>query len=127
MERIAHLEDKIIEAESTVSKATSSFNDIKVTTSQDNSYERKLINLISLKEQLNKKLIDLNALVIQFTIYSNELSNTDYAKLLELRYIKGMTWNEVRSELLVSESVIFRLHKRALGELEELIENREKE
>ncbi|MBO4837993.1 MAG: sigma-70 family RNA polymerase sigma factor [Lachnospiraceae bacterium] len=58
----------------------------------------------------------LLVLRIERAVYS--LSSPRRRRLLEARYLEGMSWLEVAAVLHVSESTVYALHRKALKELE---------
>ena len=64
-------------------------------------YYDKLIELELNKQNQGKQII-------------NRIDNDTYIRVLNLRYIQGLQWNNIANILCYSDTQIFRIHQKAL-------------
>lgn len=99
-------------------KATASIHTERVSgTKQRSPMENTLVKLIELEHEINAdidRLVDLKCEIIDFI---NQVENPNYRLLLELRYISGNTWEEIADKMQYDLRWIYRLHGKALREI----------
>ena len=100
-------------------KATASIHAGRVSgTEQRSPMENAVIRLIDLEHEINAdidKLIDLKR---ELVACISEIDNPVYRVLLELRYLGGKTWEDVSKAMGHELLWIYRLHGKALQEVE---------
>ena len=105
-------------------KTTSVLQADKVqSTKQQSPMESALVKLISLEEEINDDIDQLIDLKRELANFVAEIENPSYQLLLELRYLGGSTWEEVASMMGYDVRWVYRLHRKALKEATERLEN----
>ncbi|MBZ4669577.1 MAG: hypothetical protein JG775_2732 [Defluviitaleaceae bacterium] len=82
--------------------------------------ENVIVKLIDLSHEINDdidRLIDLKREILDTISKVNDIS---YQVLLEMRYISGKSWDDVASIMGYDRSTIFRIHGKALKEVEKI-------
>lgn len=95
-----------------------SYSDTKTRTAQGERMASKLGRLEELEAQAVKDVIELEEEKAEMAEKINALSNPLHVRLLYLRYVKLMDWEEIAEEMGYALQHIFRLHKRALQAME---------
>jgi DNA-directed RNA polymerase specialized sigma subunit len=77
----------------------------------DMSYDMNLMidQLVDLKAEINEKI--------------GKLSKTEYTDVLFYRYIEAMSYKDISAEMELSCSYVYKLHERALKELESMLKD----
>lgn len=105
-------------------KTTSVLQDDKVqNTKQQSPMESALVKLICLEEEINDDIDQLIDLKRELATFVSEIENHSYRLLLELRYLSGSTWEEVAAIMGYDVRWVYRLHRKALKEATERLEN----
>ncbi|MBA4538460.1 DUF1492 domain-containing protein [Bacillus aquiflavi] len=105
-------------------RTTSVLQDDKVqSTKQQSPMENALVNLMSLEEEINDDIDQLVDLKRELTTFIAEIANPSHRILLELRYLGGSTWDEVAAIMGYDVRWVYRLHRKALKEINELLKN----
>lgn len=105
-------------------KTTSVLQTDKVqSTKQQSPMESALVKLISLEEEINDDIDQLIDLKRELANFVAEIENPSYRLLLELRYLGGSTWEEVAAMMGYDVRWVYRLHRKALKEATERLEN----
>lgn len=84
-----------------------------------------IVKIIDLEEEINR---DIDALVdlkreIMSTIKS--VSNTEYQTILEKRYLCFISWEQIAVDMNYSMQYAFRMHDRALKEIDRILQSGE--
>jgi DNA-directed RNA polymerase specialized sigma subunit len=82
--------------------------------------ENTIAKIVDLEKEINQdidRLVDIKADIIE-TI--NQVEDPFAQIILELRYINGKNWGEVAGEIKFDIRTAFRLHGKALKEIEEI-------
>ena len=84
-----------------------------------------IVKIIDLEEEINH---DIDALVdlkreIMSTIKS--VSNTEYQTILEKRYLCFISWEQIAVDMNYSMQYAFRMHDRALKEIDRILQSGE--
>ncbi|KAB2953734.1 DUF1492 domain-containing protein [Heliorestis acidaminivorans] len=87
----------------------------------NSTMEQAIIKVVDLGEEINRDIDRFVDLKREILITINEVSDLNYRLLLELRYISGKTWDEIAMTLGYDRSWVFRVHGRALKEIEALL------
>lgn len=105
-------------------KTTSVLQDSKVQgTKQCSPMENALVKLLSLEEEINDNVDQLIELKRELADFVSNIQNPSHRLLLELRYLGGSTWEEVSSIMGYDLRWVYRLHRKALKEANEVLEN----
>jgi len=105
-------------------KTTSVLQDDKVqSTKQQSPMETALVKLMSLEEEINDDIDQLIDLKRELAAFVSEMDTPSYRLLLELRYLSGSTWEEVATIMGYDVRWVYRLHRKALKEATERLEN----
>ena len=115
---IATLEKELTLAKERAMSVTSHISDVKVQTSGRNSTENAIHKYIEYQEKLNKRLDKLFEVKNEIIDVIARVDNTDYRTLLELRYLRFMTWEKIARELHLDLRYVYRLHGAALNSVE---------
>lgn len=103
-------------------KTTSVLQADKVqSTKQQSPMESALVKLISLEEEINDDIDQLIDLKRELANFVAEIENPSYRLLLELRYLGGSTWEEVAAMMGYEVRWVYRLHRKALKDAENLL------
>lgn len=84
--------------------------------------ENAIVKVIDLRDEINDdidRLVDLKKEILQ-TIH--QVADLNYQLLLEMRYINGKTWDDVALALNYNSRSVFKIHGRALKEIEQIRE-----
>lgn len=73
------------------------------------------------KDRLAFKVVELNAKIIQIMDYIEALTDERQKTVVTLRYVRGMTWEEIQHEMHFEETWVLVLHGRALKRINELM------
>lgn len=85
----------------------------------DNSVDNTVIKIVDLeKDYKNLVLLYINKRT-EFDKILNQM-NTKERLLIELKYINGLTWEQVAWQMNYSERVIYRLHNDVLNKLKKI-------
>lgn len=100
-------------------KATSTLSDMPKSPNRGSSkLEDTIVKIIDLQEEINRdidKLVDLKAEMVG-TI--KQIQNKELQVILEKRYLCFETWEKIAVEMNYSIQHIFRLHSKALKNIE---------
>lgn len=117
------IESKLMQVESLkdlATRVTSVFSDMPHSSTPDNQrLEKTIVEIIDLENDI---LDDIGELVkikyeVQNTI--NSISDIRQRLILEMRYLRLMTWEQIAIELSLDLSWVHRLHGRALKKFSE--------
>lgn len=100
-------------------KATASIHAERVSgTTQRSPMENAVVKLIDLEHEINDDIDRLVDLKRELNEFISEIDNHAYRIVLELRYLNGNTWEEVSAVMGYDLRWIYRLHGKALNEVE---------
>ncbi|WP_409229084.1 sigma factor-like helix-turn-helix DNA-binding protein [Gudongella sp. SC589] len=117
MENIQELEDRLLELDTTLQKITSSMGDDRVQTTPDPD---KWTDLLHQKMQVQKKINkELEKAYKEMGYIEDAISKLPERekRLMRLRYIKGLTWEEVAVEMGQTWQHMHRIHAKCLESL----------
>ena len=82
----------------------------------------KLTEAMASIEQIDNKLLELSAALLGLYlkirgIIDNDITSLNQKRILQLRYINGLTWPEISSKTEFEISYCRRLHRSAINEL----------
>lgn len=73
------------------------------------------------EEKIDAKIAELTKLQGEIEKLLNEVKNPDYRLLLELRYLQGLTWEQIAERMHYSWRHIVRLHGKALLQMQNVM------
>ena len=82
--------------------------------------ENAIVKLMDLQYEINKdidRLVDLKREILE-TI--NQVKDASHQLILEMRYIGGQSWEDVAKSMGYDVRTIFRIHGKALKEIEKI-------
>ncbi|AOR22713.1 DUF1492 domain-containing protein [Clostridium taeniosporum] len=82
--------------------------------------ENVMVKVIDLEYEINKDIDNLVDLKKEIMETINKLSDLNYQLLLEMRYINGKCWDDIATSMGYDRSSIFRIHGKALKEIDRL-------
>lgn len=105
-------------------KATNTLSDMPKAPGRNTSrLEDIIVKIVMLEEEINK---DINTLVdtkVQITEMINEINDKEQQMVLEKRYLNFLPFEQIAVDLNFSIQHVFRIHKKALSEIEPLLKN----
>lgn len=93
----------------------------KIQTGKINSTEEAVNTYMKYSDKLMEKLQELYAVKTEIALAIFKVSDSRYRTLLELYYLKKLTWEKVAEEMHIDVRHIYRLHGEALKEVEQFI------
>ena len=105
-------------------RATASIHAERVSgTKQRSPMENAIVKLIDLEHEINSDIDRLVDMKREIAVVISKLSSPSHKILLELRYLEGKTWDEIAKAMDYDLRWIYRLHGKALKEIEVEISN----
>lgn len=86
----------------------------RVQTSPTNKTEELIAQLVETEDQLSKEVREHFTEVVEATRRIYSLKNDRQVRVLDMRYIKGMRWQEIADELGIEYRSTTRIHGKAL-------------
>ena len=111
---IKALEQELLSAKERMLSVTAHYSDIKVQTSKGNSTEESTLKYIEYKNKLECRIDELYAVKCEIADAVSKVDNPTYRALLELRYLRFMTWERIAEEMNIDGRHIYKLHNKAL-------------
>lgn len=103
------------------SKVTTTFGEERVQSTKNQSpMEEIIVKLVDLENEVNEDIDQLIKLKAEIVETINEVDDPIYQLVLQIRYIDGKTWEEVAKSIGYDRRTIFRIHGKALKEIEKL-------
>lgn len=120
-EGIEQLEQSIEVLTSRAEKTTSAIKPVSV---QGGGSDKSdiIVNLGEEKEKLKAKQAEFLEIAVKIFWLVNDLESSNCRKILVLRHIQFMTFEEIGKELKTSSSTISRMHKKSLENLGKMID-----
>lgn len=84
------------------------------------SMEKTIVKMISLEEEINGEIDRLVNLKKEILETINQVDDLNSQVLLEMRYVNGKGWEEVAICMGYDRRTIFRMHGKALKEIEKM-------
>ena len=118
-ERIDNKMEQIASLHDLATKATATISDMPGCGDRDtNRMEEAIVRIIDLESELKDDIVQLVELKKQILHSIKRVGNPEYQTLLELRYLSYMSWEQIAVELNYGIDNIFKLHRKALDEVE---------
>lgn len=103
------------------SKVTTTFGEERVQSIKNQSpMEEIIVKLVDLEKEVNEDIDQLIKLKAEIVETINKVDDPIYQLVLQIRYIDGKTWEEVAKSIGYDRRTIFRIHGKALKEIEKL-------
>lgn len=119
LEQLEHMKSLIY-------KITACFGEERVSSTKDKSpMETALVKVISAEEEINKLIDSFIDLKAEISSNIQTLDSFENKILLELRYLCFNTWEDISLKMNYKTSYIYKLHNRALRELEKIMNSQE--
>lgn len=77
---------------------------------------------VDLENEIEKLEAERNGYIAMLDL----LEDTDFSRILNLRYVQEAKWDDIMAEMCYSPSWIFELHNRARKKLDEILKDRSK-
>ena len=98
---------------------TAAYSDMPKSPNRDGSrMEDTVCRIIDLESEINQDMLWLVELKKGIVRRIKAVENTELQMVLELRYLSYMRWEEIAIELGYGIDNVFRLHRKALAEIE---------
>ncbi len=117
LEQISSLHDLATKATSTISDMPGS------ATRNIHRMEDIIVKIMNLEEEVNKDIDALVDLKMDITHLIKLVDNHEYQIILEQRYLCFKTWEQISVDMGYSIQHTFRLHDKALKEVERIYED----
>lgn len=105
-------------------RATASIHAERVSgTKQRSPMENAIVKLIDLEHEINDDIDRLVDMKREIAVVISKLPSPSHKILLELRYLEGKTWDEIAKDMDYDIRWVYRLHGKALKEIEAEISN----
>jgi len=103
-------------------KVNSTLSEVKVSGGHHvkSSMEHAIAKVIDLGNEVNDDIDRLVDLKQEIAGVIHQVNNINYQLLLEMRYISGKTWDDVALALNYNSRSVFKVHGRALKEIEKI-------
>ncbi len=107
-------------------KCTYTFSDMPKNPSKDNSrVEDVVCKIVDLQQEINRDIDKLVDLKREIMVCIKTVSNSEYQAVLEKRYLCFNSWEQIAVDMDYSMQYTFRIHKKALKEIETLLQSGE--
>ncbi|ABN52953.1 MAG TPA: DUF1492 domain-containing protein [Hungateiclostridium thermocellum] len=117
-QRINSKLEQIISLRALATKATSTLSDTPPSGTRNvHSMEDIIAKIVDLENEINRDIDILVDLKREFVSVIRKIDNTEYQTLLELRYLCFKTWEQIAVDMGYSLQHIFRIHDKALKEI----------
>lgn len=91
----------------------------------DSRMADSVIKIIELQEEINSDINKLVELKREIMGVIKAVPNMEYQTLLEKRYLCFITWEQIAVDMNYSMQYTFRIHERALKEIDQLLQSGE--
>jgi DNA-directed RNA polymerase specialized sigma24 family protein len=110
-------------------KITASYSDSKVgSTKQKSPMENAIVRMVMLEQEINNDIDILYNLKTDIELLVLEIEDPLYRAIINQRYIKNKSWEEIAEALGYQVRWVLKLHNRALKEAEKiLLKNQKKD
>ena len=118
-QRIDSKLEQVLSLRALLGKATATLTDAPRSATLDSrSMEEVVAKMVDLETEINEDIDTLVDLKQEITRVVKSVENPEYQTLLEMRYLCFRRWEEIAIELNYSMQHAFRVHERALVEVE---------
>ena len=103
-------------------KITASYSDSKVgSTKQKSPMENAIVRMVMLEQEINNDIDILYSLKTEIELLVLEIEDPLYRAIINQRYIKNKSWDEIAEVLGYQVRWVLKLHNRALKEAEKIM------
>jgi len=103
-------------------KITASYSDSKVSsTKQKSPMENAIVRMVMLEQEINRDIDILYSLKTEIELLVLEIEDPLYRAIINQRYIKNKSWEEIAEVLGYQVRWVLKLHNRALKEAEKIM------
>lgn len=95
----------------------------RVQTSPGNSSERKMVNYASAAAVIDREKEELIAVLAEITGLISKVENITFRRLLSMRYIEFMRWEDIACEMYYNVRHIYKVHEKALIEANKILDD----
>lgn len=88
---------------------------------KNTKWESLVIQLADCEHELQTEMSTLWSKTMQANVYIGRIESTQYQDILIRRYLKDQRWEQISYEMHISWQHSFRIHSRALTELEKIL------
>ena len=89
--------------------------------SGETPFVKCIVKIKEIEDKISKEKAEAEEKKYQILDSICLINNIDYRNILVMRYLKHNTWNQISSEMNFTQRWLYRLHKKALNELEKII------
>ena len=119
IEEVARLREMV------VSVTNSGFGEkVQTSRSTEASFVKSIEKIIALEERINEEIdlyVNLKTKIIEVI---HGVEDVDCRSILEKRYLRYMSWENIAAEMAYSESWVLKLHRRALKAVEAILKEK---
>jgi len=106
--------DQIRRLRELATKTTSTLNPDKVQSSQENKTEKIVIKIVDMTKEVDVEIDKLCHIRREVQASIKMIDEAAYRNVLELRYIQGLSWEQIAVNLYYTYRHVTRLHGEAL-------------
>ena len=111
--------EQVMSLRNLAAKATSTLSDVTPSGTRNvHRMEDIIMKIIDLEDEVNADIDSLVALKHEIVKVIKSVPNLEYQTLLELRYLCFKSWEQIAVEMGYGIDNVFRLHQKALKDLE---------
>lgn len=125
-EEIKAIDEQLAHLDSIIGRVTVVMTDMPHSPNKVNSKEIALTDAIDLKKDRAAKMEQLIKLHKEISTLIDEVPTREHRCLLTMRYLNHRSWLFIADKLGVTERHVYRLHKSALKETENVIKKMQK-
>lgn len=108
-------------------KCTSTITDMPKNSLRGTSrMEDAILKILDLKEEINNDINSLVDLKKEIMLVIKKVDNSEYKTLLENRYLAFLSWEVISVQMRFSIQQIYRIHVKALEEVDKIIKDKDK-
>lgn len=94
------------------------YSGIKVQTTPSPKMQESVDRLVSLEEEITRKILEMELKKEKIVSQINRLKIPVHIRILKLRYIDFLSWDEIADQTKYSPRQVYRLHGKALREFQ---------
>ena len=103
-------------------RITPTYSDVPVSgQSGDGKIPAAVEKIVEQERKIDAKIAELTKLLEEIEKLLGEVRNSNYRLLLELRYLQGLTWEQIAERMRYSRRHIIRLHGSALLQMQDVL------
>lgn len=115
--KVEKLTEEVILWNDRATKITSSFSQEPKAAGSGDQLQKCVDKICELQEEIAREMQQLRELRRQIEMAINTLEDERFRGILYLRYIEGMTFEQVADRILYSSKQVYRIHKKAVEKL----------